>query len=492
MSSGVYNFKKADLVCTCIIIAVCILTLFYNFSGRGFSEGMELSVPVFAVIIVVTILFFIPIPSRIKGFIYSLTILAASVMTLIEDPTDQGTNFTISASIVLLCFYYSSKLLVSYAIILNALYLVLFNINSVILFGQERPFSFLLSSLLMINSMFLVIYFSNKWGSQIIMKATAKEDEVNKLVTKLRATFERVEESSDTLIKNVTMVDANMNSIVESSKESAGAMNEIAKGIEYQAGSVNEISASMSEAMNEVNSTRDISGKITMNSDLISQKVARGSEKIQSMMLQMKTINQAVRAALITVNELQSSIGNINQSLEGITQISAQTNMLSLNASIESARAGEHGKGFAVVADEVRKLAEQSANTVKNIQDITGVISVNSVTAVDKVSQGDQAVIDGNRILNEVSEYFKDVENAIAETFGLLEIENTMINNILAKFIQAQESIGNIAGVAQEQAASNEEVLAAIESENNDIIAIKGAIGEIKQISEVLNEMLQA
>ena len=492
MNKEIYNFKKADLVCTCIIIAVCILTLFFNFSGGSISEGIELSVPVIAVIATVIALFFIPIPSKIKGFIYSLIIMAASIMTLMTDPTDQGTNFTISASIVLLCFYYSSRLLISYAVILNAVYLIIFNVNSVILFGRERPFSFLLSSLLMINSMFLVIYLSNKWGSRIIRKATENEEEVNKLVTRLRTTFNQVEESSDVLIKNVTMVDANMNSIVRSSKEASSAMNEIAKGTEHQARSVNDINANMSEAMNEVNSTKEISERITMNSDLISQKVARGSEKIRGMMVQMKTINQAVGTALATVNELQSSIVNINDSLEGITQISQQTNMLSLNASIESARAGEHGRGFAVVADEVRQLAEQSAKTAKNIQNMTGTISINSATAVDKVSQGDQAVIDGNILLNEVSEYFTDVENAITETFGLLEKENKMINTILAKFTQIQDSIGDIAGISQQQAASNEEVLATIESENSDIILIKDAIVEIKQMSEVLNGMLQA
>ncbi len=492
MNKEIYNFKKADLVCTCIIIAVCILTLFYNFSGKSVSEGIELSVPVVVVIATVIALFFIPIPSKIKGFIYSLIIMAASIMTLLTDPTDQGTNFTISASIVLLCFYYSSRLLISYAVILNAVYLIIYNINSVILFGRERPFSFLLSSLLMINSMFVVIYFSNKWGSRIIRKATAKEEEVNKLVTRLRTTFKQVEESSDVLIKNVTMVDANMNSIVQSSKEASSAMNEIAKGTEHQSRSVNDISANMSEAMDEVNSTREISEKITLNSDLISQKVARGSEKISGMMGQMKTINQAVRAALATVNELQSSIVSINDSLEGITEISQQTNMLSLNAAIESARAGEHGKGFAVVAAEVRQLAQQSADTAKNIQDMNGVISINAATAVDKVIQGDQAVIDGNAILNEVSEYFNDVENTITETFGLLEKENRMINSILAKFTKIQDSIGDIAGISQQQAASNEEVLATIESENSDIILIKDAIAEIKQMSEVLNEMLRA
>jgi methyl-accepting chemotaxis protein len=282
-----------------------------------------------------------------------------------------------------------------------------------------------------------------------------------------------------------------MNSIVESSKETANTMNEVARGTEHQAESIYDINSNMSAAVEEVHSTKQIAEKITSNSDLISQKVAKGTEKIGSMMLQMNTINQAVGAALTTVNELQSNIEMINGFLAGIEAISEQTNLLSLNASIESARAGEQGKGFAVVAGEVRKLAEQSAKTAQNIQEITEVISTNSTSAVEKVSQGTKAVEDGNLVLNEVGEYFKDVERAVNETFELLATENTMINHILEKFIQVQERIESIASISEEHSASNEEILATIESENNDIIAIKDSIEEIKEMTAVLNQMLQ-
>ncbi len=491
MSKNIYNFKKADFVCTCIILAVCLLTLVYNFAGRSFSEGMDLSVPVFGAAGVVIILFFVPIPSRIKGFLYSLIILAASIMALLSDPTDQGTNFTISASIVVLCLYYSSKLLIAYGVILNAAYLIIFNIDSVILFGKERPVSFLLSSLLMINSMFLVIYFSNRWGSNIIKKATEKEQEANELYNKLQTAFDKVGETSNVLIKNVTTLDDNMNSIVESSKETSNTMNEVARGTEHQAESIYDINTNMTAAVEEVNSTKEIAEKITANSDLISQKVSKGTEKIGSMMQQMHTINQAVSAAFTTVNELQSNIEEINTFLAGIETISEQTNLLSLNASIESARAGEQGKGFAVVAGEVRKLAEQSAKTAQSIQQITEVISTNSTSAVEKVAQGEKAVEDGNHVLNEVGEYFKDVEKAVNETFELLATENKMISNIMEKFIQVQERIESIASISEEHSASNEEILATIESENSDIIAIKDSIKEIKEMTAVLNQMLQ-
>lgn len=490
MSKNIYNFKKADFVSTCIILAVCLFTTIYNFVGHTMSEGLDLSIPVIVTAIVVIGLFFIPIPSQVKGFIYSIIILSASVMALIDDSSDQSTNFTISASIVILCLYYSSKLLIAYCIILNTTYVIIYTISSKILFNMERPVSFLLSALLMINSMFLVIYFSNRWGSNIIKKATAKEKEVNELLSKLQITINGVEDTSTVLIKNVSQLDQNMNSIVESSQETKKTMQEIAVGTGHQAESIFEINSNMSEAISEVNSTKAISKQISSNSKLISKKVAGGTEKMKAMSEKMETINNAVSAALSTVTILQTNIEEINSFLEGISHISEQTNLLSLNASIESARAGEHGKGFAVVAGEVRKLAAQSATTTSKIQEITDIISENSADAVDTVNKGEQAVIAGNQVLDDVVKYFSEVESAINETFELLETERQKISNILDRFIQVQERVGNIASISEEHSASNEEILATIENESSDILEIKRAIHEIKNMSMQLNEMI--
>lgn len=492
MDKKIYNLKKADFVCTCIILAVCLFTIIYNFVSRSSSDALSISLPVIITGIVVIGMNFIPIQSRIKGFIYSVIIFASAVLALLQDTTDQGAHITIAASIVVLSLYYSAKLLISHAVIVNAVYFIIFFINSATLFGRERPFSYLLSTLLMIDSIYLVLYFSNRWGSEIIMKAAEKEREVNELLQQLQLTMNKVEESSGTLSKNVSVLDLNMDSIVTSSNETTNTMNEIAKGTEQQAESINDINVNMTHALKEVNETKEISSKLAANSDIISKKVESGTKNIETMSLQMQTINQAVSSALTTVNTLQSNIGEINLILEDITGISEQTNLLSLNASIESARAGEQGKGFAVVAGEVGKLAVQSAEAAKNIKNITGIISQNSLAAVEKVSEGENAVKSGNTVLNEVGEYFKDVEDAINQTSDLLDKENNMISRIMDQFMEVQERIENIVSISEEHSASNEEILATIETENNDINSIKDSIQEIKKLSAVLNEMLHS
>lgn len=490
MNKNIYNLKKADFVCSCIILIICLLSVVNNISGRNIIQIIMVSMPILLTMLVVLVLYFIPIESRIKGLIYSIIILAASVVTLADDPTNQILQYTIAASIVILSLYYSAKILITYWVIVNITLITIYFVNNIMLFGLSRPVDYLVSLLLMVNSIFLVLIFANKWGSEVINKAAAEQKEVDELLGKLKDTFTKVNETSSVLNKDVITLDSNMNSIVQLSNNTSHTMNEVAAGTQQQAESIYSINTSMTEAITEVNNSKDISDKITNNSKLISKKVSKGTEKINSLSMQMQTINQAVNAALSTVNVLQTNTTQINVLLESITDIAKQTNLLSLNASIESARAGENGKGFSVVASEVGKLAQQSSQTAKDIRNITEVIAQNSADAVEKVSEGEKAVTAGNIALTKVGDYFTDVEKAINETFDLLDTENNMIKNILEQFMQVQERIENIASISEEHSASNQEILATLENENSEIVSIKESINEIGKMTHVLDQML--
>lgn len=487
-----FNLKRADMVCVCIILAMCLLLSISNFAMMGLEEAIGETLPIIVIVIVVIALYFIPLNSRIKGAVYSLVIMAAALVVLFNDPTDQTTHYTIAASIVILGLYYSKEILLLHGIVTNIAFIILFKVNNAALFGQERTIAYLISTLFMIDGIFLVMYFINKWGLEMINNAGRKEKEAKELLDKLMVTMEKIGSSSGILNENVAALERNMSVIVKSSEDTTVVMNEMAAGTQQQAESINNINMNMTDALSKMKATKETSEEISETSKTISENVSSGSEKIDTMSVQMQTIDQAIGTALTTVNELEVNIRDINRFLGDITNIAEQTNMLALNAAIEAARAGEQGKGFSVVAEEVRKLAEQSAVIVSDINRITKQISEKTITAVNMVDQGEEAVKRGNILIGELSRYFGDVQSAIESNFQSLNNENAMIKNILDIFMRVQEQVESIASISEEHAASNEEVMATLENENSDIIAINNSIKEVKQLSDTLSEMSKA
>ena len=136
---------------------------------------------------------------------------------------------------------------------------------------------------------------------------------------------------------------------------------------------------------------------------------------------------------------MNESTKKINTISEAISQITEQTSLLSLNASIESARAGEAGKGFAVVATEIGKLAEQSKNSTKEIKEIIASIQEKSNTAVNAIKSTEDVV--------------NEQDLAVGQTQGI--------------FSEILKSIGIMIDKVEEVTASTEEITSAMEKFTN-------------------------
>jgi methyl-accepting chemotaxis protein len=178
------------------------------------------------------------------------------------------------------------------------------------------------------------------------------------------------------------------------------------------------------------------------------------------------TAVDAAVTGMQAINQNSKQIGNI---LTVITEIANQTNLLSLNAAIEAAKAGEHGKGFAVVAEEVRKLAERSAQAAK---EITALIHTTS-----------KSIDDGTSMVNTAGSALQSIQEAITASAERMKAIGTQSQTQSQDSSTVVGAMGELSGIAEQNAAATEEMAATIRETTR-------TVDELSKLAESLNALV--
>lgn len=285
----------------------------------------------------------------------------------------------------------------------------------------------------------------------------------NSMIKNISGLMNSVTKSSNTVLETSTSLASMSEEVTASITEVARAIGEVSIGATTQAQSAQDGAALMEDLSSKIDRISHDSNEMDEMSSTTKELGSKGLLMIDTLIEKSNKTKATTKEVNNIVQDMNESTKKINAISETIASITAQTNLLSLNASIESARAGEAGKGFAVVAEEIRKLAEQSKNSTEEIKLIIASIQEKSDTAVEAIKSTEFVVNEQDMAVGQTKEIFSEILKSI-------EIVINKVDEIKISVAYAKEKkqstvfeIENISSVSEETASASQEVTASTE-----------------------------
>ena len=247
-------------------------------------------------------------------------------------------------------------------------------------------------------------------------------DSITEMLVENKSNGLTLEDSSNILLTNVDKLNTSSNEAASSLEETAAAIEEITSNIR--------------------NNTQNIA-KMATFSNGVTASASEGE----------RLANQTTQS----MDEINTQVNLINESITVIDQIAFQTNILSLNAAVEAATAGEAGRGFAVVAAEVRNLAARSAEAAKEIKSIVE-------NATKKANQGKD-------IANNMISGYKDLNENISQTINLIQDIEMSSKEQLTGIEQINDAVNQLDQQTQKNAA--------VASQTHDVAVLTDEIAKL-------------
>lgn len=334
-----------------------------------------------------------------------------------------------------------------------------------------------------INADFGMVKETNDEIGLIIEKMKELTQSLGNIVGKIR-------NSSDTMSANSYELNDTSSQTLAANNEISKAVEDVAEGSTGMAASISKINENLLEMSNETKDINESVNEIRNQTVAVQDSSKIMNDKIKSMQNSSQKMDEGISAISKRIETVNTTVDKVSNIVSVIEEISSETNLLSLNASIEAARAGDAGKGFAVVAQEIRVLSDNTNTELENIKQI-----------ISSLVEECRYCVQASGTIVEDNAKQKEEIKAVLDEFGSLDeqIQKTAekadeIEELVTAMIELNDDItkssNSLTDVSAANAAATEEMNANIEELNAMMHGVSEMAEHMNNESDGLKEAL--
>ena len=315
---------------------------------------------------------------------------------------------------------------------------------------------------------------------------------MNTFIGQVREIITQVKESVDGSVSSSNELSSIAEHAASTMKQLSEAISGVSSGAVKQADDVSKASANVSLILSQLSDMSDTVDKAEKCTGNMSKNSSTVSESFDNLINSIHESMQELSGVTKEMSAVGESVDTVIEAANIINQIASQTNLLSLNASIEAARAGDAGRGFAVVAQEIGSLAVQSNESAASIKQVMDELKVQTTTAIELVSKLNSVMTEQESTGKDSREYLTTLFDDIENTKNNFDNIRSNAGEIRTACDTLNDTIGSLSSVSEANASSAEDTAGSV-AEITDIISdVSDKADSIKDLSNHLGDMVSS